>query len=249
MPAIDPSHPNLFNSCRVAGASFMRFIAITLFVANIAMACWWTAGNQAARVAPDDAPEWVARVNVPQLKLLEEVIEPGDARQVASPLLEAAPRSCRMLGPVAEQGAATHLAAKLAAFGFSADVQPVEQTIGQSHWIYLENSPLPDDVSARHAILHARGIDSFIISEGPLSGHIAVGVYASEDAAAARLEEMRRRGLAPRTMITSQTQTEYWITVVPGPSHLITGSGWKSALHPDIPLQEKEIFCLDVASR
>ncbi len=154
-----------------------------------------------------------------------------------------------MLGPVGDQSAAAHLAAKLAAFGFSAEVQPVEHTIGQTHWIYLEAGSSPEGVDARQATLRTRGVDGFIISEGPLAGRIAVGVYGNDEAAVDRIEEMRRRGLAPKAMAFPQIQTEYWITVVPGPSQLVTGSGWKTALQADIPLEEKEIFCLDVASR
>ncbi len=228
----------------------MRWIFYTLVVVNLL-----TAVGILVTGSRDDEPQAAAPVessveqSVPKIRLLEEVNHVVETREIPAASMPQSPLSCMMAGPFDDEAEARRVSARLLVHGIGAEIKRVERSIGETLWVYLD---LVDDHAAMSSLsvrLRARGVDNFLIDEGPLGGKLALGVFGRDDLASRYREEMRRRGLQAELMAMPRTQSEYWVSVAHEGNRFLVDSIWKRLPVSDFQRQEKENFCLDVASR
>lgn len=230
--------------------STMRWIFYTLVVVNVLMAVGMLVTGSRDVEPPATAPvESSAEQSVPRIRLLEEVNYVVETREVPAASVQQTPLSCVMAGPFDDEVAAEQMTARLLVHGIDAEVKRVERSIGESLWVYLD--PVDDHgaLSGLSVRLRARGVDNFVISEGPLNGRMALGVFSRYDLASQYREEMLRRGLQAELIAIPRTQSEYWVSMTTEGHNFLVDSIWKRLLVSDFQLQQEENFCLDVASR
>lgn len=229
----------------------MRWIFYTLVVVNlllgVSMVIAGLQEDEPSVASPIEVPS--EQGNVPRIRLLEEVNYAVETREIPAASIQQSPLSCMMAGPFGEEEVALQMSARLLAHGMNTELKMVERSIGDTFWVYLDMAGEEMATNTVHARLQARGVDNFVITEGPLAGHIALGVFSQDEQAHEHREEMLRRGLEVELKKVSRNQTEFWVVVTAGSHIFMEDSRWKSLLTSDFQLQQKENFCLDVASR
>lgn len=228
----------------------MRWIFYTLVAVNLLLVVSNLVNRAPKHVQPVAAPvESLAEGSVPRIRLLEEVSYAEETREIPASAIQQAARSCLMAGPFNDKESALQMSARLLAHGVNTEIKAVEKSIGDIYWVFLDRAEDDAAASKLHARLRARGVDNFVITDGPLVGRVALGVFSRVDPAHELREEMLRRGLQPEMKKVPRNQTEFWVAVTASSHYFLEDSRWKSLLTSDFKLQQKENFCLDVASR
>lgn len=182
----------------------MRTLFFALVLANVAFFAWrYYVENHASRSADPVAQQ----LQPERIKLVapEELARMAASRR---------PGTCLELGPVSAADAAR---AEEAVNGLAAGLKVALRRTEESArwWVYLPPLPTRQAANQRVAELRRQGIEdsSPIVDDPQLRNAISLGVFRSEDAAAKRVEDLRRRGVrgvevAPREAVPARVYVQ-----------------------------------------
>ncbi len=197
---------------------------------------------------------WQLQVRVPvstesAVQLVEGVVQP---RVTESPKADSGPRStpalCVTLGRFDSIDEARQLRQRLLVLGVDAVVQAREVVVGTDYWLVM-----PVTGGERHAVLQLsamqeQGLDSFLITRGEMAGQLSLGVFAREDNAQLRREQLQVLGYDVGVHALSKKEQQFVIQVGSEARRLVD-QAMLSSLRADFPsLQHQYQSCAGVAN-
>lgn len=239
----------------------MRWIFISLVVANLAVFAWGMvfdsevqasrpAGNLAKR---DPFP------NVDEIKLLSEVDVQVDTEgagvdeplEVSGPEMSKEPAKpiCEIVGAFQGREQANNFVERLRAYDVQSELKELDLPVGEGYWVYLEPTLTRKEAYRRLSEIQARGVDSYVIPKGELENGISLGVYSQESLARDRFKKMKALGLEPKFKTIERTQREFWVMLKHGEGLKMSNLSWERVIGEEKSLQRRQNFCLDVASQ
>lgn len=195
----------------------LRAAIVTLLVLNLGVAAWWIAGGNAAPERRHEALPAAA----PSLRLLREagttpVAESAETTPAGPGVAtEAAPVGqglCLRFGPFDD--AAARDAARPALTAASDQMVPRDLPAGASRgWkVHIPPFATRDEARAMGERIKAAGItDWYLLNEGADANGIALGRYASEDAARRREAELAAKGIPAQAAPLGDLSMQWWL--------------------------------------
>ncbi|SEQ00800.1 Sporulation related domain-containing protein [Ectothiorhodospira magna] len=202
----------------------MRLLCLVLLLLNLAL-LWYGLAASPSEPSPASASPPVQRTDVPLLRLIHETPSPTVFN--SSPLPEPAPQ-CIRLGPFQDSQSVKPLQAILDQEHVTYHLQAMTQSRPQSYWVIL---PTDNRAEARAAVaqLTARGVDDhYIITQGPHTHGVSLGLFSEQARAIRRMEQVRQVDLEPIIETRYREVTLYWLEVT------LTVAGLQ-ALMPSLP--------------
>lgn len=225
----------------------MRWVFFLLLLLNIGVFAWQQ------RLTPEVSSELSLRAPsvtsqpVASLQLLAEA-QPVQ-QEATAPGLAAAPaaESCLVLGGFDGAERAGQLEQRLLSLDISARVLTIDTAFGADHWVYIP--PLASSQASLRQLreLQARGIDSYLITEGELANGILLGVFPRLEAAVGVADKLRTAGYEPQVRELPRVYQQYWVRVASKARRLVDELLLKQ-LATDFPdLKHEVISCTGVA--
>lgn len=120
---------------------------------------------------------------------------------------------CLVLGGFDSAEPARQLEQRLLSLDVGVRVVTTEASFGADHWVYIP--PLASRQASLRQLreLQARGIDSYLITEGELADGILLGVFPRLDSAVGVAEKLRAAGYEPQVRELPRVYQEYWVRV------------------------------------
>lgn len=225
----------------------MRWFFLLLLLLNMALYAWHgRVGAQREVELPLTAPSVAAPAAVQGVRLLSEAQAPSAAAAVVD---ERADTRCLVLGGFDGETRARQLEQRLLSLDISVRVVSTEASVGSDHWVYIP--PLASRQASQRQLreLQARGIDSYLITEGELASGILLGVFPRLEAAAGVADRLRGVGYAPQVRELPRIHQDYWVQVAEKGQRLLDGA-LLQRLRADFPdLKHQLISCSGVAQR
>lgn len=193
----------------------MRWIFLLLVALNIFYFVWTqqqplSIGDGAASFVLADGPKR-------NLSLVSEQQATSPARSAA----DTGEGMCLHLGGFEQEERATALAQRLLSLDIQAQQSAIRVEFAKDHWVYLPPFGSRDAALRQLRELQARGIDSYLVTEGDLQNGISLGIFSVQGSAAALLERMRAMGYGAELRELVRERREYWVRVPPAASDLI----------------------------
>lgn len=215
----------------------MRYLFLSLLLLNVLYALWQL------------------QARTPSLGATAEAVAPESERSAAA-VTDAKPAQvggrevglCVSLGGFASAGEAEQLRQRLLVLGVAAQVKSSEVVVGTDYWLVM-----PVIGGERHAVLQLsalqeQGLDSFLITRGELAGQLSMGVFAKEDYARLRREQLQEMGYDVRTHTLSKTEQQFMVEVG-SQSRRLLDQAMLSRLREDFPgMQHQYQSCTGVAN-
>ncbi len=184
----------------------MRFVFLFLLLLNVLYALWQLQDDRATQVLYDtaDAP-------------LEQLPSNTGAQTLVPSNRESPPVSpaslCVNLGSFPSRDKAEQLRQRLLALSIQSEVisRPVADTL--DYWLIFPVQGGETEAISRLKLLQAQGIDSFLITQGPLAGNISLGVFSREDYALARQAQLQAQGYSVEVEMLDKMASEYLVQV------------------------------------
>jgi hypothetical protein len=215
----------------------MRWLVLVLLIANLLYLGWQVDRESRANLRAAAAGLRVP-TGTPQLSLLGELPEapplrvtepqPGDMPTPADgdiaalmpeiteapAVAEGAAYSCFTYGPLPEERQAVWLGDWFRARRAEIRSRTSEDPGRRLFWVYL--APAETLQSAMQVVenLKQRGVRDYrLISKGDLGNAVSLGLFSSQEAVNARLQELKEKGFQPVVVPYSNVQRFYWIDV------------------------------------
>lgn len=159
----------------------MRWIFIGVVVLNLGYLIWHFQSQTGAAETPRLGSLEGAAEFPQKLRLVGEPGAAGGEPMVAEP---GAPviTGCPAIGPLNESDASS-VASRLADRGFPAAVRQVDVPASSVFWVYLPPAETREAALRKLRELHARSIDSFVVSDGEFARAISLGSFQSRASA------------------------------------------------------------------
>jgi hypothetical protein len=243
----------------------MRWLVLLLLVANLLYLGW-----QLDRSARTDVRGAAAALQVPPgaagLSLLGELSAMPPARIAEPPpatigaeddlaallpgiseapvLAEDAGFSCFSYGPLPEERQAIWLSDWFRSRQAQVRSRTAEDPGRRLFWVYLAPQESFQSAMALVEDLRKRGVRDYrLISKGDLSNAVSLGLFSSQEAVNARLNELKEKGFRPVVVPYSNLQHFYWVDVrVPAVPEILEQlfEGYP-ARYSSVPVQCSEI--------
>lgn len=208
----------------------VRWLLLGAVAANLLVATWF-GWQTSSRAASGFSGQPVAG---PGLVLLSEV-------EVAT-----RPGACLLVGPYPNRQAAQQALASAAERGGVARVLARDFNAGEDYSVYI---PVNESASRAARIpqeLAAAGIDSYIFGDGPLAGHVSVGLHSSLAAAEARQQSLLALGYDAEIRPMPRPMRDYWLALDTAFGR--STQSWTSMFAGAPRMVKKESPCETVAS-
>lgn len=159
-----------------------------------------------------------------------------------------APALCVTLGRFDNIDEVRQLRQRLLALGIDAVVQTREVVVGTDYWLVM-----PVMGGERHAVLQLsamqeQGLDSFLITRGEMAGQLSLGVFAREDNAQLRREQLQVLGYDVGVHALSKKEQQF-VILVGSETRRLVDQAMLSRLRADFPsLQHQYQSCAGVAN-
>lgn len=225
----------------------MRWVFFLLLLLNVGLFAWQQ------RLTPEVSSELSLRAPsatvqpVASLQLLAEA-QPVQQQATVSGLAPApVAESCLVLGGFDGAERAGQLEQRLLSLDISARVITIDAAFGADHWVYIP--PLASSQASLRQLreLQARGIDSYLITEGELANGILLGVFPRLEAAVGVADKLRAAGYEPQVRELPRVYQQYWVRVASKARRLVDELLLKQ-LAADFPdLKHDVISCTGVA--
>ena len=225
----------------------MRWVFFLLLLLNVGLFAWQQ------RLTPEVSSELSLRAPsatvqpVASLQLLAEA-QPVQQQATVSGLAPApVAESCLVLGGFDGAERAGQLEQRLLSLDISARVITIDAAFGADHWVYIP--PLASSQASLRQLreLQARGIDSYLITEGELANGILLGVFPRLEAAVGVADKLRAAGYEPQVRELPRVYQQYWVRVASKARRLVDELLLKQ-LAADFPdLKHEVISCTGVA--
>lgn len=179
------------------------------------------------------------------------------------PVAETVMNEPEVLPSVEERGSATSLCVNLGVFAASSEAEQLRQRLlalsidsrvisrdvaeNQDYWLVMPVQGGQFEAMQRLGSLQSEGIDSFIITQGPLANSISLGVFVREDYARARQAQLEAMGHVVKVERQEKLSSEYLVQVGSVARRLIDQS-LLARLRQSFPaLQHQFLPCKSVA--
>lgn len=192
----------------------MRWLFLLLLLMNVGLFAWQ---HRLAPSGPSELPLQVGPAErapvkaVPGLTLISEAVNSRlqDRRSLAAD----SSAHCLVLGGFDAAEPARQLEQRLLSLDVGARVVTSEASYGADHWVYIP--PLASRQASLRQLreLQARGVDSYLITEGELADGILLGVFSRLDSAVSVAEKLRAAGYEPQVRELPRIYQEYWVRV------------------------------------
>ena len=224
----------------------MRSLFLFLLLLNILYALWQL---QAASVRPDSVLPAQELGGVEQVPAASAGSVAETAPIARSEIVEEAPPAalCITLGVFAERREAEQLLQRLLALDVQAGLIEDDVVGSTDYWLVMPVSGGNVDALARLSLLQEQGIESFVITRGPLAGNISLGVFSRLDYAEARQAQLLADGNDVRVESVDKMRSQYLVQVQPAARRLVD-QALLGRLRNDFPtLQHQYQACSPVA--
>jgi hypothetical protein len=129
--------------------------------------------------------------------------------------------SCFSFGPLPDERQVVWLSDWFRARKASVSTRSSEESHQQLYWVYLAPQPSDDDTKAVLENLQRSGVRDYrLISRGDLANAVSLGLFSSQAAVNARIDELREQGYQPVVVPYSDVKRMHWLDVqvpaVPG---------------------------------
>lgn len=167
----------------------------------------------------------------------------GSAQATAPP-----PTLCIRLGVFAERSEAEQLRQRLLALDVAASLVEDELVSSSDYWLVMPVAGGTAGALAKLSLLQEHGIDSFVITKGPLAGNISLGVFSREDYAVARQAQLQADGYDVEIKPVEKLRSQFSVEVAPAARRLV-GQALLLRLREDFPgMQHQYQACSAVAN-
>lgn len=227
----------------------MRSLFLFLLLLNILYALWQL---QAGDVQPDSVLPVAERSegdHAPVSTAIEGEGASEPERPARSEVADEAPPAalCITLGAFAERREAEQLLQRLLALDVQAGLVEDDVVGSTDYWLVMPVSGGSVDAVARLSLLQEQGIESFVITRGPLAGNISLGVFSRLDYAEARQAQLLADGNDVRVESVDKLRAQYLVQVQPAARRLVD-QALLGRLRNDFPsLQHQYQACSPVA--
>lgn len=118
---------------------------------------------------------------------------------------------CSSLGPFKNAEEASGAVMQLKAQGWSSVARKSEERAPKGYWVFIP--PAPNSVDAKKTLreMHSANVDSFLITKGPNTNAISVGIYSDLKYAEERRDELRAKGFDVRLEERVSSKTQFWV--------------------------------------
>lgn len=184
----------------------MRFVFLFLLLLNVLYALWQLQDDRAAQVLYDTADAPLEQL--PSTTGAQTLVPSNRANTLVSPA-----SLCVNLGSFPSRDKAEQLRQRLLALSIQSEVisRPVADTL--DYWLIFPVQGGESEAISRLKLLQAQGIDSFLITQGPLAGNISLGVFSREDYALARQAQLQAQGYSVEVEMLDKMASEYLVQV------------------------------------
>lgn len=186
----------------------MRWLFVGVVALNLLYFGW------RLTLAPEDVPSAPAAAPTEKtfpsgLKLLSEAgasaVAPGDAPR--PPAL----KGCPAVGPWATDADAKRVAGALSDAGMAASARVIELKGATVYWVYLPAFSQRALALRKLRELQAKGIDSFVVSDGSDANAISLGSFTAKDSALGVQSRLRAAGYAAEIRTQSRDVQQNWV--------------------------------------
>lgn len=168
--------------------------------------------------APDRAENPGEQPNAPEPGIEDNGADESISISNPNPMLPSA-KVCVTAGPLTEAAQSERLRDWLATRSVRVVHEARAVRTRQLYWVFLEPA---DEAQAQRRLVDLRdkGVaDVELIRRGGLMNAISLGLFASQEAVNARLDEMQRQGYHPVVVPRYETRREYWLRAELGVGH------------------------------
>lgn len=224
----------------------MRWLFLLLLLMNIGLFTWY---HRLTPSGPSELPLLIGPaegVSVQGLTLMAEAEQPKPQGAALAPLETAA--RCLVLGGFDAVERARQLEQRLLSLDVGARVVTTEASFGVDRWVYIP--PLASRQASLRQLreLQARGIDSYLITEGELANGILLGVFPRLDSAVSIAQKVRAAGYEPQVRELPRIYQEYWVRVARKSQRLVDDA-MRARLSADfLDLKHQLIACRGLRS-
>lgn len=155
---------------------------------------------------------------------------------------------CEIYGPFNKSVKAGALQARITAMGFKSFVQEKKVPTGVKYQVLLPKEKTRKLALQKLKQLQAKKIDSYLILKGEHENSVSLGLFRKEEFAERHLDRLKKKGLAPFFVKIEDLVVEYWVVMKQAEVQKINKKMWKNLLTEINFKENREIFCLDVAS-
>lgn len=187
--------------------NMMRSVFLFLLLLNVLYALWQLQDDRAVQSLYEAADEPLEQlpastVGQPQLVAGGRVSE-----------REARAGLCVNLGVFPSPEKAEQVRQRLLALSVKSEVISRDVADTLDYWLVLPVRGGRSEAVSRLNLLQGQGVDSFLITQGPLAGNISLGVFSREDYALARQAQLQALGYQVDVEMLEKTSSEYLVQV------------------------------------
>lgn len=155
---------------------------------------------------------------------------------------------CQMIGPFVEQISARQVRDRLRALDIAVELYEMQVPQRVDYWVHLGPQPTRKAAVDLLRELQAKGIDSFLISEGELTNGISLGFFSREELARATQEERRRQGYSASIHPVQRFSAEIWAVYAEESGEPLSDSAWQRVSSGIQGLEQRKNLCDAIAS-
>lgn len=186
----------------------MKWLFGLILLLNVLVAVWF------GLLSGEDDSELVKRsqpANSGSIVLLAEREEAKPSAPEAFAHIASTDSQCYSLGPFKSTEEATGAVMQLKAQGWLSVARKSEDRVPKGYWVYIP--PAKDKNAAKKTLrdMHAANVDSFLITKGPNTNAISVGIYSDLKYAEERRAELASKGFDIKLEERFTNKTLFWV--------------------------------------
>ena len=191
----------------------------------------------------------VSSASLPKgVSVVQLVGEDEFSRPVEVDEIEPEKAVCTLLGPFVGESDADTLRQRLAILGVRSRSLMLKLPSGVVYWVHLPSLPSREAARRRLAELQANNIDSYIIPKGELLNGISLGVFTQKRLAEERFAVLLEEGVEAQISEIQRSAEQLWLVLEPNERRKIGPDTIQKFISQGFVSQERQNFCLDVAS-
>lgn len=190
----------------------MRWVFIGVVALNILYFGWHLVGNEPSPLAPSASS--ASGPSFPtSLQLLAE--RPGGTPRQAPPMASssAIPAGCPAIGPLVSDADAASLVGALKSGKVAAKVVSLQSVATPVYWVFIPPYPTKSLALRQLRELHARGVDSFVVSDSADANAISLGTFSNRDSARGVQSRMRAAGYPVEIREQTRDVAQTWVVL------------------------------------
>lgn len=245
----------------------MRWVFWILVLCNVALAGWYffatgeTAASKPAAVATTPIPPGTKQLKLwselsvdEQAAITNGATGGGDtaaeedrqpAGKVSAP--DAGPL-CDLVGPFADEVTAKQVMQRLRAVDVEPRMQLLDVSTGTDYWTYVGPFTTRHEALDMLKTLQKAGIDSYLITDGPLANAVSLGLFSKRSAAERLRARRNQQGFKAQVTALPHKVKQRWLVFKTADAAGIGNDFWDGLARDFSAVGHKESYCADIAS-